>query len=144
MGEKAHTGSVVHIYYEGGIAGEEIADSRIDGEPLTVMIGDMKLPRGIEQAIIGMGAGEEKRVSIPPELGYGTYQECLAQWYPRQMLDEGYTLAVGDVMFYKNPDDGTRQPAFVTEATEDTVKLDLNHPFAGKTLEYWIKLVSID
>ena len=50
----------------------------------------------------------------------------------------------GDVMFHRNPEDGNRQPAFVVETTKDNVKIDLNHPFAGKTLEYWIKLVDVD
>lgn len=143
MGEKAHTGSVVHILYKGGEAGGELLDDRSTGEPLVVMLGDMKLPRGIEEALLGMEVGEEKQVRIPPELGYGNYQEALAQWYPKQMLDQGYTLKLGDVMFRAN-EDGTRQPAFVTDLTEDTVRLDFNHPFAGKTLDYWIKLVGLD
>ena len=49
----------------------------------------------------------------------------------------------GDVMFRPN-EDGTRQPAFVTDLTQDAVRLDFNHPFAGKTLDYWIKLVALD
>ena len=126
MGEKVHTGSVVSILYKGGAKGEEALDDRSAGEPLRVMIGDMKLPRGIEEALIGMEVGQEKQ-----------------QWYPKQMIDQGYSLKVGDVMFHANPDDGTKQPAFVTDMTADNVKIDLNHPFAGKTLDYWIKLVDI-
>ena len=79
MGNKAKVGSVVGLYYRGGIKGEEAVDERVEGEPLVVMIGDMKLPRGIELALEGMEAGEEKRLDVPPELGYGEYQEALAQ-----------------------------------------------------------------
>ncbi len=144
MGEKVHTGSVVHILYKGGAKGEGVMDDRSEGEPLRVMIGDMKLPRGIEEALIGMEVGQEKQLEIPPELGYGEYQEELAQWYPKHLIDQGYTLKVGDVMFHTNPEDGTRQPAFVTELTEDNVRIDFNHPFAGKILDYWIKLVGME
>lgn len=144
MSNPVHVGSVVHILYKGGVLGEEVLDDRSQGEPLVVMIGDMKLPRGIEEALIGMEAGQEKTVEVPPKLGYGEYQEALAQWYPKHMVDQGYTLQVGDVMFYTNPNDGNKQPAFVVETTQDNVKLDFNHPFAGKTLEYWIKLVAVD
>ena len=143
MGNKAKVGSVVGLYYRGGIKGEEAVDERVEGEPLVVMIGDMKLPRGIELALEGMEAGEEKRLDVPPELGYGEYQEALAQWYPKSMLDDGYSLKGGDVMFHRNPSDGSRQPAFVTDATKDNVLLDFNHPFAGKTLDYWVKLVEV-
>ena len=90
-----------------------------------------------------MEAGEEKRLDVPAELGYGEYQEALAQWYPKSMLDDGYSLKVGDVMFHRNPSDGSRQPAFVTDEAPDNVRLDFNHPFAGKTLDYWVKLVEV-
>jgi FKBP-type peptidyl-prolyl cis-trans isomerase 2 len=59
------------------------------------------------------------------------------------MLDQGYTLKVGDVMFHRNPSDGSRQPAFVTELTADQARIDLNHPFAGKDLEYWVKVEEV-
>lgn len=143
MGDKVTLGSVVSLHYRGGVKGEEPLDDRTEGAPLTVMIGDMKLPRGIEQALMGMEAGEEKTVEIPAELGYGEYQEALAQWYPKSMLQDGYSLKLNDVMFYRNPEDGSRQPAFVVELTEDNAKLDFNHPFAGKTLEYWLKLEEV-
>lgn len=143
MDEKVKVGSVVHILYKGGVKGEEPVDDRSTGEPLVVMIGDLKLPKGIEEALIGMVPGEEKQVQIEAADGYGEYHEELAQWYPRQMLDQGYTLKVGDVMFYNNHDTNQRQPGFVTEVTDDTVKVDFNHPFAGKTLDYWLKLVKV-
>lgn len=143
MGNKVNLGSVVYLHYRGGLKGEEPVDDRSEGEPLTVMVGDMKLPRGIEMALVGMESGQEKTIEVPPELGYGEYQDALAQWYPKSMLDDGYSLKLGDVMFYRNPSDGSRQPAFVTDLTDDNAKLDFNHPFAGKTLEYWIRLEDV-
>ena len=41
---------------------------------------------------------------------------------------------------YTRPSDGLKLPARVVEETEDGLKIDLNHPFAGKQLKYWIKL----
>ena len=143
MGKTVRMGSVVGIRYLGGIKGEEPVDERMSGDPLVVMVGDMKLPRGIEQALVGMEVGQKKTVEVPPDLGYGLYREELAQWYPRMMLDDGYSLETGDIVFWNNRQVGTKQPAFVTEATDDTVRIDFNHPFAGKTLEYRIELVEV-
>lgn len=143
MAHDVTLGSRVSILYKGGLKGEEPVDDRSSGEPLTVLVGDMKLPRGIENALMEMKVGEERDLEIPCELGYGQYQDALAQWYPRSMLDRGYQLKVGDVMFHRNPEDGHKQPAFVTETTIDNVKIDFNHPFAGKTLSYWVKLVDV-
>ena len=139
----ADWGNVVSIYYKGGVSGETPIDIKIDGDPLTVVLGSNKLPRGIEEAIIGLTAGDETTVTIPPEKGYGHRDEKLAQWYPRLMMNDGYSLTTDDVVFYTNPEDGHRQPAFITKATQDNVLVDFNHPFAGKSLDYWIKVVSV-
>ena len=142
MADKATLGRVVGIYYSGGVKGEAPADVRMDGEPLYAMIGDMKLPRGIEEALLGMEPGEEKTFDIPFDLGYGPYQEQLTDWYPKGMLPDGYKLQLDDVLMHTD-ENGLRKPAYVAEMTEDNVRLDMNHPFAGKDLTYWIKLVSV-
>lgn len=144
MGEKVHMGSSVYIHYKGGAVGEEIIDDRTSGEPLHVVIGDMSLPRGIEQALIDMEAGQSKQVEIEPELAYGNYQEKYAQWYPRQMMDNGYNLKVGDFLWYNDRKNAAKRPAWVTEETKDNIKIDFNHPLAGKTLSYWLEVVGID
>lgn len=140
---KAGLGKVVSIRYRGGIKGEDPVDEVTGDDALTVMLGDMKLPQGIELALEGMEVGDQKTVEVPPELGYGDYQENLAQWYPRIMLKDGYELKIGDFLYWNNPQDGSRMPAWVTDITDDQVRIDFNHPFAGKTLEYQIELVDI-
>ena len=144
MGEKAKLGSVVHLYYKGGVKGDEPLDVRVDGEPLSVMIGAMALPRGVENAVIGMEVGEEKEFDVSVEDAYGEYQEGLAQWYPRMQMPDGYNLHVGDVLFRRNPDDGSRIPFFIVDETADNVRADPNHPFAGQELHYWVRLEAID
>lgn len=134
-------GKTALIRYRGGVLGEDPADDRSSGEPLAVMIGTLQLPRGVEDAIVGMEVGERRIVEIPCDRGYGEHREALASWHLRAMVDGGYGLKVGDVIFWTNPDDARKMPVWVTETTEDMVKLDFNHPFAGKTLEYWIELV---
>ena len=143
MSEKAGLGKVVSVHYRGGIKGDEPVDDNYSRDPLTVMIGDMKLPRGIELALEGMEKGEIKTVDIPPDLGYGEYQDNLAQWYPKIMLKDGYSLVKGDFLYWTNPQDNSKAPAWVTETTADQVKIDFNHPFAGKTLEYTLEVVEV-
>lgn len=143
MGGKAAVGSVVLLHYKGGVAGEDPQDVRVDGEPLRVLIGSMALPRGVENAIVGMEAGEEREIDVPAIDGYGPYQEGLADWYPRMKMPDGYNLKVGEVLFYTNPGDGRKMPAWVVDATQDAVRVDFNHPFAGKDLHYWIRLEAV-
>lgn len=143
MTQRNKCGSVVFIHYKGGVKGEEPLDDRSTGEPLAVMLGTLQLPKGLEDALCDMAVGEQRTVTVPSELGYGSYREKLASWYPKSMVDDGYTLQVGDVMFWTNPEDHRKMPAWVTEMTDDNVKIDFNHPFAGKTLEYWVELVDV-
>lgn len=135
-------GKTAYIRYKGGALGEEILDEHMD-EPLAVKIGNMEIPPGIEEAIVEMEIGEQRELEIPCEKGYGQYQAQHAEWYPKNMVTDGYNLKVGEVIFWTKPDDGTRMPVWVTEETEDNIKLDFNHPFAGKTLSYWVELVDV-
>ena len=50
---------------------------------------------------------------------------------------------MGSVLVYTRPGDGFKLPARVVDETADGIKIDLNHPFAGKELKYWIKLVDL-
>ena len=143
MGQANRVGKTAFIRYRGGVLGEEPIDDRSTGEPLAVTIGTLQLPRGVEDAIVDMEVGENRTIEIPCALGYGEDQEKLASWHLKTMVENGYGLKVGDVIFWTNPDDGRKMPVWVTEATADMVKLDFNHPFAGKTLEYWVELVDL-
>lgn len=139
----AHMGSTVKIVYRGGVAGETPSDERGEDNPLTVLLGDMQVPLGIERAIVDMHPGESKDVVIPPELGYGNRNEDLCKWYPRTMLNDGYKLKTGDFLWYNDRQNNLRTPAWVVEETADNVKIDLNHPLAGETLEYSVRLLEI-
>lgn len=143
MEQANRVGKTAFIRYKGGVKGEVPLDDRSTGEPLAIMLGTLQLPRGLEDAIVDMTIGEQRTVEVLCDRGYGEHQEKLVSWHLKTMVENGYGLKVGDVIFWTNPDDGRKMPVWVTEMTEDMVKLDFNHPFAGKTLEYWIELVDL-
>ena len=142
-------GRMARILYRGGAVGDdgELDESLIDdhstGEPLAVRLGTSAIPKGIEQVVMEMEPGEEREVTVPSELAYGVYNPKEVQWYTRVMIPHGNELHVGSVLVYTRPADGTRLPARVIDETDDGLKIDLNHPFAGKDLKYWIKLVDL-
>lgn len=134
-------GSTVWIRYKGGVEGQAPRDDRSEGDPVRFVLGMSSLPRGIEEAIMTLGKGEAKTFKIPPKMGYGELQEKYMEWHPRPLLERGYELKKGSMLFWRNPEDGTKMPAWVREEKQDIVLIDFNHPFAGETLEYWIELV---
>ena len=137
-----NTGKTAYILYKGGIQGEEPVDIRM-AEPLAVRLGSHRLPKGVEEAVVQMQVGEERTVEVPPEKGYGASNPKLFKWYPRSVLDHGYEIKQGSMIMWESADGLAKKPAMVVDSTQDTVQIDMNHPYAGRTLEYWVKLVDL-
>jgi FKBP-type peptidyl-prolyl cis-trans isomerase 2 len=143
MSNLNRTGKIAYIRYRGGAKGEEVLDDRAEGEPLAVIIGEGNVPKGIEKILYEMEVGERRECEIPCELGYGHYKPDGVQWYSRAMINRGYELKKGSVVTCTNQEDHSVLPGRVVDATKDMVQIDVNHPYAGKTLEYWIELVDL-
>lgn len=143
MAEEERRGKTAYIRYRGGICGEKPYDDRSQGEPLAVRIGGHRVPKGVDNALCHLEIGESCTLIIPPEEGYGEANPRLVKWYPRMILDHGYTMEKGSMIMWRSADGLAARPALIVDATEDTVKIDLNHPYAGKTLEYWVELVDL-
>ena len=107
------------------------------------MIGMGRVPVGVEKALRQLEVGESCTLIIPPEEGYGESYDKYIKWYPRSMIPHGYEIKQGTFIMWESGDGLAKRPAFVSEATEDMLKLDMNHPVAGKTLEYWVELVDL-
>lgn len=135
-------GSSVAIEYKGYLNTGELFDSSQEGKPLVVVLGESRVPRGLEKEILHMEVGEERIVSIAPSDGYGDYIDEACFRVPLTMLPEWRDLPVGEYIqwFGKN----NERPAFakVVEIADGHAVIDLNHPLAGKTVSYWVKVVS--
>ena len=71
-GTVAVTGTRVSVHYEGRLEDGEVFDaSRPRGQPFAFTIGAGQVIRGWEDGVTGMKIGETRRLTIPPELGYG-------------------------------------------------------------------------
>lgn len=135
-------GKTAYIRYDGGVLGQRKVDHHMDA-PLAVKVGASRLPKGIDKALLDMEVGTSATIVIDPEDGYGKANPKLVKWYPRQMLDHGYEIKQGTMIMWQSADGLAKRPALVVDSTKDTVKIDMNHPYAGKTLEYWVELVDL-
>ena len=72
-GEAASDGDTLAVHYTGTLLdGKKFDSSRDRGEPFTVTLGQRRVIAGWEQGLLGMKVGETRRLTIPPELGYGS------------------------------------------------------------------------
>jgi FKBP-type peptidyl-prolyl cis-trans isomerase 2 len=142
MRDTSKLGKTAFIRYTGGVQGEDPIDCTGD-EPMAVMLGAGRLPVGIERALQEMSVGEQRVVIVPPEMGFGMYNDEGAQWYPRPMIDHGAELHTGDIITWVDRVLNQEFPAYVTDESEGLILIDINHPFAGKTLEYNLELLDV-
>lgn len=68
----AGPGMRVRLHYVGALEDGTVFDSSRDrGTPFEVLLGRGHLIKGFEEGVTGMGVGGVRRLTIPPDLGYG-------------------------------------------------------------------------
>ncbi|MEM4500098.1 MAG: peptidylprolyl isomerase [Candidatus Woesearchaeota archaeon] len=120
---------------------EQMIDSSDDAE---LFVGFNMLIPGFETRILGLQENEETEFDVPPEEGFGQYKLELIQSVPLNQFSEKERamLVKGKVLqLYAR---GVPLIAVVKDVTPTDVVFDFNHPLAGKTLHYKVKIISIE
>jgi len=136
-------GDKIKVEYEGRFENGHVFDSSNRGgvqRPLEFEAGAGMVVKGFDEAVIGMEAGEEKEFTLKPEDAYGVRKDDLLQKISLENLPKEPAPKVGAILLMKTPD-GHQMPVVVSKIEEDSVTLDMNHPLAGKTLIFKIKIV---
>jgi len=118
------------------------AGERLDegDEPIEYVHGYSTLVPGLEAGLIGLKQGDEKMVVVPANLGFGEHDEELVMEIERGEFPE--QIAVGDE-FIAESEEGEEVTMRVIEVRDDAVIVDANHPFAGETLHYQVKVQEV-
>ncbi len=136
-------GDIVRIHYTGTLDDGAVFDSsRNRGEPLEIQMGKGQVIEGFEEALLGLSVNEKKTFTLDPEKAYGHRSEEATHDVPRADIPEGIDLKVGRIVEMQGPQ-GQRVPATIKQVTDDAVTLDLNHPFAGKSLTFDVEVTEI-
>ncbi len=136
------TGKQVSIEYTLTLEDNTVVDSNVEAEPLTFIQGSHNIIPGLESALDGMKVGDSKQVTVTPENAYGPVNEDAVSEIEKAHIPED-SLKVGAVLQGQSPD-GRVIIARVVEIGEETVMLDYNHPLAGKTLNFDVKILSVE
>lgn len=140
MADVIKDGEIIKVHYTGRLQDGEEFDSTRDREPLTFVVGVNQVVKGFDQAILGMRVGEKKTIKLSPEQAYGQQRPENLLEFSLASMPQLQSLKVG--MQLKLPLQGGRAvSARVTEVTEKTIRLDANHPLAGKTLTFDLEIV---
>ena len=139
-------GDKIKVDYEGRFEDGTIFDSSSHGDhshALEFTVGAGQVILGFDESVIGMKKNEEKEFKLKPEEGYGERREELKQMIPRNVLPKNQEPKKGMGLIMNTPE-GHQLPVKILDVDEKFITVDLNHPLAGKTLIFKIKIVSIE
>jgi peptidylprolyl isomerase len=139
---QAKSGDLVHVHYTGRLDDESVFDTSEGRDPLTFQLGKGQVVPGFDQAVSGMEEGEKKTLTIPAAEAYGPRVDQLVFTAPRENLPPGFDPKVGEMVGLETRD-GHQMNALVIHADDETIRMDGNHPLAGKNLTFDIELVKI-
>lgn len=120
----------------------KVIDSSKGKAPLTYTHGQGNMLPGLAKQLEGLRVGEEKTIVLPPEEAYGAVDPTAVREVPKASLPPTITPEVGMNLKTSDPE-GREYVVRVAEVKKDSVMVDFNHPLAGKTLNFQVKVLSI-
>jgi FKBP-type peptidyl-prolyl cis-trans isomerase 2 len=142
--EKVEEGVCVKITYTGTFDDGKIFDTTDDheGEPFDFIVGSGNVVPGMDKAVLGMKKGENKKFRLEPAEAYGERDPKAIEKIPISEF-EGDMKPQPGMFVQMQTNNGHVIVAEILEVNKKDVKIDLNHPLAGKSLNFDITVVDI-
>lgn len=110
--------------------------------PLRYVHGTNTILRGLEVALVGLRAGEAAKITVPPGDAYGDFDADLRLEMDRSLFPSGAPLDVGELFRVTQPD-GSSRVYVVEKVAGNVVTVNANHPLAGQTLRFDVKVLEV-
>ncbi len=135
-------GREVSIEYTLTLDDGTLADSNVGEAPYTYVQGQQQMLAALEAALVGLVAGDTREVRLSAEEGYGLVDPEMFQEVPLDAIpEEG--RQVGEMLVGADPS-GQPFQVRVAEVRDDVVVVDFNHPLAGQTLNFAVKVLAVN
>lgn len=139
----SNEGKTVKIHYKGTLDDGEVFDSSYErDEPIEFVVGSGHVIKGFDEGVKDMKVGDKKTIHIEPDEAYGQKDPGLVQTVSLSEIPNSADLPDSGTIYFQGPD-GQPIPAEIVEKTDDQVTFDLNHPLAGKALNFDLELVDV-
>ena len=123
-------------------ADNQIIDQTDETKPLSYIEGQNQIISGLETALKGLAAGDEKTVTVAPESAYGEHDPKAIVAIPNKNI-QVENAQVGMMVSGKGPD-GKPLNGKITALSDDKTTIDFNHPLAGQSLDFEVKVISVE
>ena len=139
---KVEKDKVVSLDYTLTLDNGDVIDSSEGREPLQYLHGHGALIPGLEKELEGMEVGEEKHVDVSPADGYGERTDAEDVVLSVSDFPPDLTPTPGMGVYLEAPN-GEVKPFFIKAVVGDKVLLNENHPLAGETLHFDVKIKAV-
>lgn len=120
----------------------ETLDSSAGDEPLTYLHGYGNIVPGLEAALAGKKVGDHLKVDVSPAQGYGERDDNGLRALQRDAFPPEAELTPG-MQFMAELEDDEVVAMWVVDIDDEYVHVDLNHPLAGETLHFEVKVIEL-
>ncbi len=132
-------GTRVTLHFALKLANGDVVDSTFDRAPASFTVGDGNLLAGFERKLSGLHKGDEQVFEVKPEDAFGQPNPANVQRFSRAAFD-GLELHEGLVVSFADAAK-TELPGVVTGFEGDEVLVDFNHPLAGRTIVFEVRIL---
>ncbi|MBI3739643.1 MAG: peptidylprolyl isomerase [Chloroflexi bacterium] len=138
---KVNDGQVVSMHYTLHVDGK-VVDSSEGGEPLQFIQGMGHIIPGLEHELYEMKIGDSKKVVVAAKDGYGEEDAEAFMDVPRESFPKNIPLQKGTELELRDQSD---HPVYarIDAISDDNVRLNMNHPLAGKELHFDVKIAGL-
>lgn len=124
-------------------SGEQLRGSAEAPELLTFVAGYNELLPGLERRLWGLREQDTVEFVIPAAEAFGEYDPHFVQVWSHKVFPPDMELNPGQKVLPANLPFPPEYPLTIKEVTEDTVIIDMNHPYASHDLRYQVKVVEV-
>lgn len=135
--------SIVTLHHKLGLTDGSLLEDTFDEEPITYHLGTGELAEGLELSLIDLEEGDEQTLDIGPDLAFGFPEDDMIHSLSRNEFDPDLELHPGLIIEFSTPT-GDTVPGTILEFDDTTVKVDFNHPLAGQTIRYSVKIITVE
>lgn len=139
--QKPSDGSEVTIRFRLSLEDGTVVEATEGDETLSFTLGDGTMIAGLEEVIKDLQVGERHTYLIGPDEAFGYADEENIHDMPRSDFPDTLHLEEGQIIAFNTPT-GDEVPGAILEIGTDTIKVDFNHPLAGRNLAFDVELVA--
>lgn len=139
MSQTVAANSLVTLHYRITLPNGQPLISTFDATPATLQLGAGEMLPGMEQLIIGLEIGSNHVFELEPENAFGPHRPELMERVKREHMPNE-EIEPMSIMEFTAPD-GSRYSGLVREIDAQSALIDFNHPLAGKSIRFEVKIV---